>query len=79
MPEFGESGFNFAAAAAAFSNAGNSASGNADSTGAGSGNLHSTKGKYCPFSLKEIVTGNFHYDVTHLETNLKISEYLFQF
>jgi len=37
MPEFGESGFNFAAAAAAFSNAGNSASGNADSTGAGSG------------------------------------------
>merc|ERR1719314_29953 len=37
MPEFGESGFNFAAAAAAFSNAGNSASGSADSTGAGSG------------------------------------------
>jgi len=36
MPEFGESGFNFAAAAAAFSNAGNSASGSADSTGAGS-------------------------------------------
>merc|ERR1719483_651950 len=63
MPEFGESGFNFAAAAAAFSNAGNSASGNADSTGAGSGAAANGHGMTFGF-------GGFHPAMNHPAMNM---------